>query len=187
MKRGVGPFRDPKHRPQERVRSARRSGQSAVSPDKVGATSTDTKSTDFDIHHPSPSCAGFRLGLHARVRDRAQRPSHVVADYHIIASLSSLILLVACSFVALVLECILFARLGEDVYFRVASPRMERRRVGERITGFIRHAEADRRRRAASRRKWGTSGMAEKVQQCGGAGHFGGRRTPYNAASVRSA
>ena len=53
VKRRVGPVRDPKHRSQECVRSARRSGQSAVSPDKVGATSTDTESTDFvyTIHH----------------------------------------------------------------------------------------------------------------------------------------
>ena len=59
VKRGVGPVRDPKHRSQERVRSARRSGQSAVSPDKVGATSTDTKSTDFEytIHHHPRRCS----------------------------------------------------------------------------------------------------------------------------------
>ena len=59
VKRGVGPFRDPEHRQQERVLSARRSGRSAVNPDKVGATSTDTKSTDFEytIHHHQRRCS----------------------------------------------------------------------------------------------------------------------------------
>ena len=47
VKRGVGPFRDPKHRPQSVCGHARRSGLSAVSPDKVGATSTDTKIHGF--------------------------------------------------------------------------------------------------------------------------------------------
>ena len=77
VKRGVGPFRDPKHRLQERVRSCPTVWAECSKPRQGRCHKHRHQSLRILNTHPSPSRAGVRLDLRDLLLLRAHGAHHV--------------------------------------------------------------------------------------------------------------